>query len=186
MCVLVLSCFSHVRLFATPWTVACQAPLSMEFSRQEYWSGLPCPPPGIFLTHITCSFCIAGRFFATEPQGEPPTQNKKNFLKSGGEMLRTWGDSSEPVNAGDVSSCILYETGGQWFMTSWISYLTIMHVLRRKRLNTDFKLGDLKGIPRQHQGWAEEPGIKLADTWQESGIPTGGPPLHNRGVPRGN
>ena len=46
MCVLVLSCFSHVQLFATPWTVACQAPLSMEFSRQEYWSGLPCPPPG--------------------------------------------------------------------------------------------------------------------------------------------
>ena len=33
-------------IFATPWTVACQAPLSMEFSRQEYWSGLPCPPPG--------------------------------------------------------------------------------------------------------------------------------------------
>ena len=30
----------------TLWTVACQAPLSMEFSRQEYWSGLPCPPPG--------------------------------------------------------------------------------------------------------------------------------------------
>ena len=30
----------------TPWTVACQAPLSMGFSRQEYWSGLPCPPPG--------------------------------------------------------------------------------------------------------------------------------------------
>ena len=30
----------------TPWTVACQAPLSMEFSRQEYWSGLPFPPPG--------------------------------------------------------------------------------------------------------------------------------------------
>ena len=35
-----------VQLFATPWTVACQAPLSVEFSRQEYWSGLPCPPPG--------------------------------------------------------------------------------------------------------------------------------------------
>ena len=42
----VLSCFSRVRLFATPLTVACQAPLSMGFSRQEYWSGLPCPPPG--------------------------------------------------------------------------------------------------------------------------------------------
>ena len=37
---------SHVRLFAMPWTVACQAPLSMEFSRQEYWSGLPLPSPG--------------------------------------------------------------------------------------------------------------------------------------------
>ena len=41
-----LSHFSHVQLFAAPWTVACQAPLSMVFSRQKYWSGLPCPPPG--------------------------------------------------------------------------------------------------------------------------------------------
>ena len=37
---------SRVRLFVTPWTVALQAPLSMGFSRQEYWSGLPCPPAG--------------------------------------------------------------------------------------------------------------------------------------------
>ena len=37
---------SHVQLFVTLWTVACQAPLSMGFSRQEYWSGLPCPSPG--------------------------------------------------------------------------------------------------------------------------------------------
>ena len=37
---------SHVRLFATPWTVAYQAPQSMEFFRQEYWSGLPFPSPG--------------------------------------------------------------------------------------------------------------------------------------------
>ena len=36
---------SHVRLFATPWTVDCQAPPSMGFSRQEYWSGLPFPSP---------------------------------------------------------------------------------------------------------------------------------------------
>ena len=41
-----LSGFSHVRLFVTLWTVACQAPLYMGFSGQEYWSGLPCPPPG--------------------------------------------------------------------------------------------------------------------------------------------
>ena len=37
---------SRVRLFAIPWTLAYQAPLSMEFSRQEYWSGLPFPSPG--------------------------------------------------------------------------------------------------------------------------------------------
>ena len=37
---------SHVQLFATPWTVAYQVPLSMGFSRQEYWSGLPFPSPG--------------------------------------------------------------------------------------------------------------------------------------------
>ena len=42
----VLSHFSRVRLFATLWTVACQAPLFMGFSRQEYWNGLPFPSPG--------------------------------------------------------------------------------------------------------------------------------------------
>src|SRR5574341_1139765 len=47
-CVTTLCCavLSHVQLFATPWTVAHQAPLSKGFSRQEYWSGLLCLPPG--------------------------------------------------------------------------------------------------------------------------------------------
>ena len=44
-----LSRFSHDWLFVTLWAIALQAHLSMGFSRQEYWSGLPCPPPGIFL-----------------------------------------------------------------------------------------------------------------------------------------
>ena len=44
--VCLLSCFSHVCPFVTLWAVAHQAPLSIGFSRQEYWSGLPCPPPG--------------------------------------------------------------------------------------------------------------------------------------------
>ena len=47
--IILLSHFSHVQLFVTPWTVACQAPLSMEFSRQEYWNGLPFPSPGDLL-----------------------------------------------------------------------------------------------------------------------------------------
>ena len=42
----VLSCFGHVQLYVTLWTIDHQAPLSMGFFRQEYWSGLPCPPPG--------------------------------------------------------------------------------------------------------------------------------------------
>ena len=46
----VLSFFSRVRLFATLWTKAHQAQLSLGFSRQEYWSGLPCPAPGNFPT----------------------------------------------------------------------------------------------------------------------------------------
>ena len=43
---MLIMCFSHVKLFATPWTVAHQAPLSMRFSSQEYRSGLPFPSPG--------------------------------------------------------------------------------------------------------------------------------------------
>ena len=46
LCCAVLSHFSCIRLFATPWTIARQAPLSMEFPGQEYWSGLSCAPPG--------------------------------------------------------------------------------------------------------------------------------------------
>ena len=45
-CMCVLSCFSRVQLFVPLWTVDRQTPLSMGFSRQEYWSRLPCPPPG--------------------------------------------------------------------------------------------------------------------------------------------
>ena len=46
MCCAVLSHFSRVQNFVTLWTIACQAPLSVGFSRQEYWSGVLCPPPG--------------------------------------------------------------------------------------------------------------------------------------------
>ena len=45
-CCVVVELLSHVQLFVTPWTVARQSPLSMGFSRQEYWSGLPFPSPG--------------------------------------------------------------------------------------------------------------------------------------------
>ena len=61
---------SHVCLFVTPWTVDLQAPLSIAFSRQEYWSGLPCPSPGDLPNPgiepaSLMSSALAGRFFTT-------------------------------------------------------------------------------------------------------------------------
>ena len=60
--------FSHARLFVTPWTVACHVSLSVGFSRQEYWSMLPCPPagdlpdPGVEPVSLV-SPALAGGFF---------------------------------------------------------------------------------------------------------------------------
>ena len=66
----------HVQPFATPWTVAHQAPASIGFSRQEYWSGVPFPPPGdlpnpgIELESLT-SPALASGFFTAATPGEP-------------------------------------------------------------------------------------------------------------------
>ena len=73
-CAHLLSC---VRLFVTPWTVARQAPLSMGFSRQEYWSGLPCPSPGDFPNPgikptSLVSPALAGGFLTTSATWEAP------------------------------------------------------------------------------------------------------------------
>ena len=59
VCVCVLSCFSHVQLCVTPWTVDCLTPLSMGFSQQEYWNGLSCPPPEDLLDPAIESVCPA-------------------------------------------------------------------------------------------------------------------------------
>jgi len=73
MCVLVCSVVSDS---ATPWTVAHQAPPSAEFFRQEFWSGLPFPPPGDLpgpgIKPVTLSSpALASRFFTTTPPGKP-------------------------------------------------------------------------------------------------------------------
>ena len=66
--------FSYVQLFMIPWTVAHQAPLSMGFSRQEYWHGLPFSSLGDLPdSRIEPeSPALAGRFFTTESPGKPP------------------------------------------------------------------------------------------------------------------
>ena len=68
--------FGRVQLFVTPWTAACQAPLSMEFPKQIHLSWFPCPPPGDLPDPgiepmSSASPAWAGRFFATVPLGKP-------------------------------------------------------------------------------------------------------------------
>ena len=72
----VFSCFSCIQLFVTLWTVAHQAPLSMKFSKQEYLSGLPCPPPGDLpdlgiKPASLLSPALAGRIFTISATGKP-------------------------------------------------------------------------------------------------------------------
>ena len=83
--------FSHVWLFATPWTVDRQVPLSMGLSWQEYWSGLPFPPPGDLPNTGTepaspVAPALAGGFFTTEPPGKP--QIAKIILKKKNKVGR--------------------------------------------------------------------------------------------------
>ena len=65
----------HVQLFVTPWIVIHQAPLSIGFPKQEYWSGLPFSSPGDLpepgIKPISASSTLTGRFFTTEPPGKP-------------------------------------------------------------------------------------------------------------------
>ena len=72
LCILLLS---QIRLFATQWIVAHKVLLSMEFSRQEYWSKLPFPPPGDLPDRIKLtspvSLILARRFFPAKPPGKP-------------------------------------------------------------------------------------------------------------------
>ena len=95
--IIVLSCFSHVQLFATVWTVACQAPLSMGFSRQEYWSGLPCPPPGDFPNpgiepKFLISPSLAGRFFTMSTTWEAQQDLSQEVV-----FKMRWGEEFQAV-----------------------------------------------------------------------------------------
>ena len=89
----VVQLLSHVRLFATPWTVAHQVPLSVGFSRQEHWSGLPFPSPGDLLDPgiKLMSPALAGRFFTTEPPGKLIHQLQS--LLNHGSLFKCKGNS---------------------------------------------------------------------------------------------
>ena len=95
---------SRVWLFVTPWTVAHQAPLSLGFSTQEYWSGLPFPPPGdLSDTEVEpASPALAPWFFTTESPGKPlhvpwgyQNRNSKIILKKGYVFTSPHGSKEE-------------------------------------------------------------------------------------------
>ena len=110
--VCMLSHFNHVRLCVTPWTVAHQSLLSMGFSRQQYWNGLPCPPPGdlpdprIEPASLK-SLALAGGFFITSTtceslktlslfSGKTEQQVTQQLGPPSGSVLKNL-----PANAGD-------------------------------------------------------------------------------------
>ena len=91
--------FSHVWLFAIPWTAACQVPLSMKFPRQEYWSRLPFPTPGdlpnsgIETTSLV-SPALAGRFFTTEGFWPDKLLTSLEWTKEG-KHISEWNNNNE-------------------------------------------------------------------------------------------
>ena len=99
VCACLLGGFSRVQLFETPWVITCQSPLIMGSSRQECWSGLPCPPPGD-LPHpgmepvVLMSPALAGKFFTTRAtwqvhSGLIPIFQKPHFEKDCQRDLKT-------------------------------------------------------------------------------------------------
>ena len=76
---------SQVQIFVTPWTIACQAPLSVEFPRQEHWSGWLFPSAGD-LPHLevkAVSPALAGGFFVAEPPGKPKFSGIQKLMEMG-------------------------------------------------------------------------------------------------------
>ena len=96
VCLLLFSCSVKFNFFATPWTVACQAFLSMKFSKQEYWSGLPfltledLPNPGI----EPASFALGGGSFTTEPPEKLCKDERTDYSRCDVAAARGSGQAS--------------------------------------------------------------------------------------------
>ena len=97
---------SRVRLFASPWTVAYQAPLSMGFSRQEYWSRLPLPPPWDLpdAGFEPTSPALADGFFTTELPGKPRKNTYTNHYADSTKELPTCDSLSSCVSSQSIVS----------------------------------------------------------------------------------
>ena len=126
-----LSCFSHVRLSVTLWTVARRAPLATEFSRQEYWSGLLCPFPGDLLDPgikpvSLMSPALAGRFLIPlSPPGKPLNSGKEWVIHFWGLVMGTWKDKEKKPK-------LFY-----WF---WKSTIELKIYLKQKKKKSIYRI----------------------------------------------
>ena len=107
---------NHVWLFVTPWTVVRQTPLSMEFSRQEYWSGLPCPSPGDLPQPgmEPGSPALQADSLPSEPPGKPLCWRKENLVIKG---------------IGGTASRLLPE--GTW--TTYLAFLSFSFLIFKRK-----------------------------------------------------
>ena len=132
---------SHIQLFVTPWTIAHQSPLSMEFSRQEYWYGLPfsslgdLPNPGIEPESLAAP-ALAGEFLATVPPGKPIWNvGGKTKQKPPPPATQKMGPEATPVNyysvalipSGSVSVTCLHSLASDVFIQLSFNNLTLRH-----------------------------------------------------------
>ena len=128
--------FSHVRRFVIPWTVAHQTPLSMESSRQEYWSPSPgdLPTPGIKLV----SPALADGFFTTEPPGRPMLRpslcyfqwKNHRFHFAGNQCKLTTKILVPEFREIDLYLVLFFEDTGDlpvWVVFLWLSALWLPH-----------------------------------------------------------
>ena len=100
--------FSHQAMsdsFVFPWSIVCQAPLSMGFSRQEYWSGLPFPTPGDLPNLWTepTSPTLAGVFFTTEPLGKVKVVRLCPVLHDPHGLYSPWNSLGQNTRVGSLS-----------------------------------------------------------------------------------
>ena len=106
LCISSIQSLNRVRLFATPWTVAHQAPLSMEFSREAYWSGLPCPPPGDLPDPGIKPSCPALQ--ANSLPSEPPGKPHKCFAAAAAaKSLQSCPTLCDPIDGSPPGSSVL-------------------------------------------------------------------------------
>ena len=136
VCVCVCECtLSHVWLFGIPWTIACQAPLSMKFPRQEYWSGLPLPFPGVL---PKAGIKPINRDLITfTSQSEVGSLRVRKRIPLGGSMWAKHFINSNGEGNGNPLQCSCLENprdGGAWWAAD---FGAAQSQTRLKRLSSD-------------------------------------------------